>query len=96
MIHLHCRWCLGIGSAQFLNWNGRRAARTALRVALLCRDGVRLRFLGVGRRLIVRVVVVTFAKECRQALGITFNSYIGLGAIRVRGAQRLANKKSGA
>src|SRR5580704_4041363 len=66
-IHLHCRWCLGIGSAQLLNWNERRAAYAALRVALLGRDGVRLRFLGVGCRLFVGLLVVAFPKECREA-----------------------------
>jgi len=52
---------------------------------------VLLRFLGVGYRLFVGLLVVAFPKECRQAFDITFNLDIGPGAIGLRGTQRLGH-----
>ena len=42
---------------------------------------MRLRFLGIGCRLIVGVLVFAFLEERRQGLGVSFNRGIAINAI---------------
>ena len=53
------------------------------------RDGVRLGFLGIGRRRITGAVVVAIGEERRESRRTGFPFAIGLGRLNIGRAQRL-------
>ena len=74
-----------------MGWKGSGAAEPPRLPTSFRRDGVRLGFLGIGRRRITGAVVFALGQERRQSRRIGFPFAIGLGRLNVGRAQRLGH-----